>query len=128
MCESAGMSRIYAVSMSIDASELTRQGFRALNAVVKPTVRAGVANPWPLGGGLVLLETLGRKSGEWRSVPLVSSRAGDTVVVSTVRSNSLWLKNIEADNRVGVWLNGSRRTGTAMVTRGPLNTAVIRLD
>lgn len=114
--------------MSIDRSELTRQGFQALNSVVEPTVRSGFANPWPIGGGLVLLETMGRKSGVWRSVPLVSTRVGDTLVVSTVRSNSLWLKNIEADERVRVWLHGKRRTGTAMIDRGPLNTAVIRLD
>lgn len=114
--------------MSVDRNELVRQGFQALNSVVKPTVQAGIANPWPLGGGLVLLETIGRKSGEWRSVPLVSSRKGNTVVVSTVRSNSLWLKNIEADERVAIWLNGKRRTGVASVNRGSLSTAVVRLD
>ena len=114
---------------SIDRDDLTRTACRALNSVVKPTVRAGVGNPFPpLGGGLVVLETTGRRSGEPRTVPLVASRIGDIVVVSTVRDNSLWLANIEADDRVAVWLNGKRRTGTAMVTRGPLNTAVIRLD
>lgn len=111
-----------------DRGELTQQAFRTLNSVVEPTVRAGVANPWPLGGGVVLLETLGRRSGEWRRVPLVATRVGDTLAVSTVRSNSLWLRNIEHDERVAVWLGGQRRTAMAMVTRGPLNTVVIRLD
>ena len=109
-------------------SGLTQAGFRTLNSVVQPTVRAGVGNPWPLGGGLVVLETIGRRSGEWRSVPLVATRVGDTLVVSTVRSNSLWLSNIEHDEHVAVWLGGQRRTATAMVTRGPLNTVTIRLD
>lgn len=113
---------------SIDREALTRDAFRVLNSVVVPTVRAGVGNPWPLGGGVVLLETIGRRSGEWRRVPLVATRVGDTLAVSTVRSNSLWLSNIEHDERVAVWLGGNRRTGTAMVNRGPLNTAVIRLD
>ena len=108
--------------------EFTQQAFRALNTVVEPSLRDGVGNPWPLGGGLVLLETIGRRSREWRRVPLVATRVGDTIVVSTVRSNSLWLSNIEHDDRVAVWLLGTRRTGSAMVTRGPLNTAVIRLD
>lgn len=112
----------------IDRAELTQQAFRALNSVVKPTVQVGIGNPWPIGGGLVLLETVGRRSGEWRSVPLVATRFGDKVVVSTVRSNSLWLSNIEHDQRVAIWLGGTRRTGTAMVNRGPLNTAVINLD
>ncbi len=115
-------------TIPFDQPELTRQFFRRLNQVVEPTVRAGVGNPLPLGGGVVVIETTGRKSGLTRSVPLVATRIGSTLVVSTVRSTSLWLKNIEADDRVGVWLGGTRRDGTASVTRGPLNTVVIRLD
>ncbi len=114
--------------ISFDQSALTREFFRRLNQVVEPTVKAGIGNPLPIGGGVVVIETTGRKSGLTRSVPLVSTRIGSTIVVSTVRSNSLWLKNIEADEQVGVWLGGERRSGRASVMRGPLNTVVIRLD
>ena len=113
---------------SIDRTRLSRSAFAALNGVVEPTVKAGVGNPWPLGGGVVVIETVGRKSGLIRSVPLVATRVGDVLVVSTVRSGSLWLKNIEAEPAVGVWLGGRRRTARGTVMRGPLNTVVLRLD
>ena len=114
--------------ISFDTSAVTREFFRRLNDVVEPTVRAGVGNPLPIGGGVVVVETTGRRSGLVRSVPLVATRVGSTLVVSTVRSNSLWLKNIEADERIGLWLGGVRRDARASVQRGPLNTVVIRLD
>ena len=113
---------------TIDRSRLSRSAFAALNGVVEPTVKAGIGNPWPLGGGVVVIDTIGRKSGRTRSVPLVATRVGDVLVVSTVRSNSLWLRNIEAEPAVGVWLGGRRRTAQATVMRGPLNTVVLRLD
>jgi hypothetical protein len=47
--------------------------------------------------------------------------------VSTVRSDSQWLRNIEADSNVGVWLFGHRRSATATVSRGALNTVRLEL-
>lgn len=106
---------------------LTRTAFNTLNAVVRPAVRAGVGNPLPIGGGAIVLEVTGRSSGEPRQVPLLSTRLGDRLLVSTVRSDSQWLRNIEADPRVVVHLAGQRRDATASVTRGPLNTVCLRL-
>ncbi len=103
-------------------STLTRRGFSALNSVVRPAVRAGVGNPLPLGAGAVTIETTGRRSGLPRTVPVLATRTGDSLTVSTVRSDSQWLRNIEADNSVGVWLFGQRRSATATVSRGALNT------
>lgn len=110
------------------ATDLPRRGFAALNSVVRPAVRAGAGNPLPIGAGPVVLETIGRRSGLPRQVPVLATRVGDTLNVSTVRSNSLWLRNIEADSDVSVWLGGQRRSAVASVTRGPLNVVRIELD
>ena len=109
-------------------AKVSQAAFRTLNSVVRPAVLAGAGNPLPIGGGAVVLEVTGRVSGQPRQVPLLTARVGNRLVVSTVRSDSQWLKNIEADPQVVVHLYGKRRTATASVNRGPLNTAVITLD
>lgn len=106
---------------------VTRAGFNALNSIVRPALRAGVGNPLPIGAGAVALETTGRRSGLTRTVPLLATRLGDTITVSTVRRDSQWLRNVEADSDVGVWLYGQRRPATATVTRGTPNTVQIEL-
>ncbi len=111
----------------LDPGDVARLGFATLNSVVRPAVKSGVGNPFPIGAGAVVLETTGRKSGLPREVPVLATRAGDTLNVSTVRADSQWLRNIEADQQVAVWLGGQRRDATAAVTRGPLNTVRIEL-
>jgi len=111
-----------------DRASIAQAGFRKLNSIVEPAVMFGVANPLPLGSGAVVLETVGRKSGKKRRVPLLASRVFDKLIVSTVRSSSLWLKNIEADPAVTVYLYGKPRAATASVTRGPLNVVIIDLE
>jgi deazaflavin-dependent oxidoreductase (nitroreductase family) len=105
---------------------ITRRAFAALNRVVRPVVQAGIANPLPVGAGAVVLETTGRRTGLPRPVPVLSTRLGDTLTVSTVRSDSQWIRNAEADPNVAVWLGGNRRDAVATVTRGTLN--MVRLD
>jgi len=104
---------------------VTRHAFRALNSVVKPALELGIGNPLPIGIGAVLVETTGRVSGKPRQVPLLSMRLGDRLVVSTVRSDSQWLANLEAEPAARVQLHGSVRDAKAAVTRGPLNVAII---
>jgi hypothetical protein len=111
----------------VNPSKLVQQGFRALNNVVRPAVKAGVGNPFPIGAGAVILETTGRKSGLVRFVPVLATRIGDTLTVSTVRDDSQWLANIEADKNVGVWLQGCRHDATANVNRGVLSTVRVEL-
>ena len=115
------------MSVFVDPTDVARRGFSTLNSVVRPAVKSGIGNPLPIGAGAVVLETTGRKSGLPREVPVLATRAGNTLNVSTVRANSQWLRNIEADDQVAVWLGGHRRGGTAAVSRGPLNTVRIEL-
>ncbi|MCH7790200.1 MAG: nitroreductase family deazaflavin-dependent oxidoreductase [Acidobacteria bacterium] len=102
--------------------------FRALNRRVIPLVQSGLANPLPLGVGLVVAETTGRVSGKQRRVPLVSTRICNTVTVSTFRHDSQWLRNLETDPKVSVFINGNQRRGTAEIDRGILNVVRITLD
>ena len=88
-----------------------------LNDLLIPGVRRGFANPWPLTSGLVLLEVTGRKSGSVRKVPLVGTDYGTFVAVSTVRSNSQWVKNLAATPAARLWLRGSARHAEARVYR-----------
>ena len=105
--------------------DLVPFGFRTLNRAVLPLVRAGFGSPLPVGFGLVVLETTGRRSGVVRPVPVLVFRAGRRLIVSTVRADSQWLKNLEADSAAAMWRNGSRRNVTADVKRGPLNVATL---
>ena len=100
--------------------------FRTLNHYVEPAVRRGVGSPM-LGPGVILLETIGRRSGVPSRVPLLGWRSGDTVTVSTVRPNSEWVKNLEHDPAAKVWISGEPRTSTATVTRTAAAT-IVRLE
>ncbi len=107
----------------------TAQLFRLLNTFVAPMVKAGAGNPLPIGGGSVVVETIGRVSGQLREVPLLSMRLGDHILVSTVRDDSQWLRNLEADDRSAVWLFGRRRTARAVsIERGPISIVVLELS
>ena len=108
-----------------DGPDLTQTAFRTLNRFVRPLVKAGVGSPLPIGLGAVVLETTGRVSGKTREVPVLGVRVGDRVVVSTVRGDSQWLRNLEADERAGVWYCGRRHDATASITRGPLNIVTL---
>lgn len=108
-------------------ADAARAAFAALNSVVAPAVQAGVANPLPVGSGVIVLEVTGRVSGQARRVPLLASRLGSKLVVSTTRRDSKWLRNVESNPDVTVWLWGKPRPATATVTRGPLNLVLLTL-
>jgi hypothetical protein len=109
------------------ADATTRRAFSTLNSVVRPAVQAGLGNPFPIGAGAIVLETTGRRSGLPRPVPVLTTRVGDTLTVSTVRADSQWVRNAEADSNVAVWLGGRRRDAVATVSRGTLNTVRLEL-
>lgn len=109
------------------SDQIIRTGFRLLNKVVEPALERGLGNPPPIGVGAVVIETTGRVSGKPRRVPLMTSRIGDRLLVSTVRPDSQWMANLEADPHLRVQVGGEFREATADTTRGPLNVAVLQL-
>jgi hypothetical protein len=104
----------------------TRLAFRTLNRFVEPLARSGIVSPLPIGVGLVVVESAGRVSGLPRRIPLVATRVGDRITVSTVRHSSQWVRNLEAEAAAGVWLGGRRRNAVAAVRRGVVD--VVHLD
>jgi len=96
--------------------ELESDVFRGVNAIVEPLIRAGFGPPrfWPTG--LIVVETHGRRSGRTLTVPLLATKLGDLVLVSTVRSRrSQWVKNLAAHPQVRYWSGGRIRRATAVV-------------
>jgi deazaflavin-dependent oxidoreductase (nitroreductase family) len=92
--------------------------FRFLNRWVEPRVRAGLGSPRLVPGGLIVLETRGRRTGRRARVPLVATRFGDHVVVGTFRGGrSQWTRNLEARPETRFWMGGRARPARATVIR-----------
>jgi hypothetical protein len=89
--------------------------FRALNLFAEPLIRAGFGNPllWPTG--TIVVETIGRKTHRTIRVPLLATRLGDLMIVSTVRRRSQWIRNLAANSEARYWLGGKAVAATAFV-------------
>lgn len=100
----------------VELGTLPASLFRALNRVVEPAVRAGFGNTIA-GPGVFVVETVGRRSGLPRRVPLLGIRVGDRLLVGTVRRTSHWARNLEQAGTADVFVNGHRRHAVAGVSR-----------
>jgi deazaflavin-dependent oxidoreductase (nitroreductase family) len=81
-----------------------------VNPVVKLAVRLRLLRGW------AILETRGRKTGLPRQNPVGNGLDGDTFwIVSEHGRRSGYVRNIAADPRVRVFVQGRWRTGTAQV-------------
>ncbi len=103
-------------SLFANFNKLEQKVFRSLNAVVEPAVRKGIGSPTLAPAGLIVLETIGFKSGEQRRTPLWSFRLGRYRIVSTARGErSFWVKNLLQQPKVSYYLGGRRRESHAIV-------------
>jgi deazaflavin-dependent oxidoreductase (nitroreductase family) len=96
--------------------KLEQAVFRSLNSVVEPAVRFGIGSPTFTPASLIVLETVGFKSGLQRRTPLWSIRLGRYRLVSTGRGErSFWVKNLLQQPVVSFYLGGRRRVSRAIV-------------
>lgn len=89
--------------------------FKNLNRIARPLIKSGVASPGPLPTGLIILETIGRKSGRQFETPVVASMFGSYLLVGTVRNRSQWIKNLATQTDVKYWIKGETRTADVTV-------------
>jgi deazaflavin-dependent oxidoreductase (nitroreductase family) len=94
--------------------------FRMLNRVVEPIVRRGFGSPRLAPSGFIVLETVGRKSGELRRSPLAATRIGHHMIVATFRAErSQWVRNLAAQPRTRYWSRGvPHLTDTFVIREG----------
>jgi len=84
---------------------------KVFNPLVLAAARAGLPTP-----SVVILETIGRRSGEPRRVPVTRLLEGDTLWIVTEHGRkAAYVRNIEANPRVRVRAGRRWRTGTATV-------------
>ncbi len=96
--------------------DLEREAFRAFNAVVEPLVRAGLGGPLFSPFGAIVLETVGRKTGDIRRTPLLATVCGNLTIVATFRAGrSQWVKNLALQQSTKWWANGQLHEGRPVV-------------
>src|ERR1044072_4294218 len=93
-------------------ANLQAEFFRGLNRLVEPFIRVGFASAVCSPTGLIVLETRGRETGRRIKVPLLATRLGRLVMVSTFRPQSQWVNNLEAEPQVRYWLGGQVEQAT----------------
>jgi hypothetical protein len=102
--------------MTSSFAKVEQNVFRLLNAVVEPAVRRGIGSPTFAPASLIVLETVGFKSGATRRTPLWSLCLGRYRIVSTARGNrSFWVKNLLQQPAAIYYLGGKPRTSQAIV-------------
>jgi len=90
--------------------------FRFVNRWVEPQIRAGLGSPRMVPGGLIVLETIGRKTRRRSRIPLVATRIQGHVLVGTFRGGrSQWAKNLLTNPQTRYWLGGKPHPTTAYV-------------
>ena len=100
----------------METSSIEREFFRLLNRLIEPRIRAGWGSPRLVPGGVIVLETKGRRTGRKHRTPLAAIRLQGHTVVSTFRGRrSDWVKNAAANAQVRYWLRGRPRAARAFV-------------
>ena len=80
---------------------------------------------------VVLVETIGAKSGQIRRTPLVATRDGDRIIVIASRGGDTrhpgWYYNLRANPEVTAWFHGGEARYRAVQAEGPERERLWRL-
>jgi deazaflavin-dependent oxidoreductase (nitroreductase family) len=102
--------------MALTRQSVEQRFFRALNQLVEPAVRRGIGSPRLAPAGLIVLETIGFKTGQTRRTPLLSARLGKYVFISTARGGrSFWVKNLLKQSGTRFYMGGKMREAEAFL-------------
>ena len=97
-------------------TKLEAEYFRVLNRIIEPVVRAGCGPTGMVPIGLIVLETKGWRTGQWRRTTVLASAIGDLFLVSTVRGRrSHWVKNLSHNAEMQYWSGDQPHQATAIV-------------
>jgi deazaflavin-dependent oxidoreductase (nitroreductase family) len=87
-----------------------------------------IGGRWLRGAPVMLLTTIGRKSGTPRTVPVLYLRDGENVVVVASKAgmsrHPVWYLNLEADPNVEIEIREEKREMTARRATGEEKTAL----
>jgi deazaflavin-dependent oxidoreductase (nitroreductase family) len=96
--------------------KLEKTLFRTLNRFVEPAVRKGVLSPQYSPVGMIVLESVGYKSGTVRSTPLVATRLGSYTFISTARgARSFWVRNLQNQPDTTFYVGGQAKKARSYV-------------
>ena len=109
--------------------ETAAVGFRVLNAVVNPVVKAALRSPLHriLSSSLVVLSYSGRRSGQRHSLPVQYARDGEAfVVVAAWPDKKRFSRNLRGGGPVTVVHRGRRLRGLGRVVKEPAEAQRLR--
>ena len=103
-------------SQRLDFQQLERRVFDNINKLVVPLLIRGVGSSSMTPASLVLLESVGYKSGKTRQTPVWSLKIGACRLVGTARGNrSFWVKNLNQHDNANYYLAGEKVSASAIV-------------
>lgn len=108
---------MHSASLYQQIRNMTEQRFfRGLNSLVEPLVRRGALSFSITPASLVVLETIGFRSGLQRRTPLWSLRLGRYRLVGTSRgSRSFWIKNLQKTPQTSYFVGGKKASAEAIM-------------
>lgn len=91
------------------------QWHRRVNRVIEPLTRTGFGSPTTWCPGIIIVETIGRKTGRTFTIPLLATQIGESLLISTIRRKSQWIKNLAAHPEVRYWKDNREHSAITFV-------------